>query len=499
MAPGFGTKYGPIMRSVLLAMSAALLWAGCSEPKSSSGDNASKAATAMARWRFAGGQALRGHSNAPALRNVLTLPSSAGVGSRLGTNLTRFLLDRIPGSPGRTAEGQLYPLVEAVLENESAGEVTDTEWVLAVRGANLPVAALGQAAAVLPRPSGSAAPSTLTTNGWWVVASSPAALARSTAIPGFAPGGFGLGQFDLPRILGQGHDDWPAVSVSLSVSNATVRTAATMDFAKAPLGELEAWKVPDEFVRDPLVRFSALRGAAPLLEKLDWPRFIVGGEMPGQVVSWAQPEVPFRSWFGFPVKDIPSRIEKIHQDVKPFFGTADQPGPYRGQVAMNSNKTAVVVGGKQMACTPRVVAATQGADSFLVVGFFAGKTNSTKAPTELLSQIQKPNLAFFEWEITSESWPNWNVLAQYNQILLGRAPNPPMAKAHRWMSSLTNQLGNTITQVERVTPTRYQLSRKSDIGLNGFELVALTRWLDADFGVIPGRSTQLPPVPVRNP
>ena len=499
MAPGFGTKYGPIMRSVLLAMSAALLWAGCGESKSSSGDNASKAATAIARWRFAGGQALRGHSNAPALRTVLTLPSTAGVGSRLGTNLTRFLLDRIPGSPGRAAEGQLYPLVEAVLENESAGEVTDTEWVLAVRGANLPVAALGQAAAVLPRASGSAAPSTLTTNGWWVVASSPAALARSSAIPGFAPGGFGVGQFDLPRILGQGHDEWPSVSLSLSVSNATVRTAATMDFATAPLGELEAWKVPNEFIRDPLVRFSALRGASPLLEKLEWTRFIVGGETPGQVISWAQPEVPFRSWFGFPVKDIPSRIEKIHQDVKPFFGTDEKPGIYRGQVAMNSNKTAVVVGGKQMACTPRVVAATQGADSFLVVGFFAGKTNSTKAPAELLGQIQKPNLAFFEWEITSEAWPNWNVLAQYNQILLGKAPNPPMAKAHRWMSSLTNQLGNTVTQVERVTPTRYQLSRKSDMGLNGFELVALTRWLDADFGAIPGRSTQLPPVPVRNP
>jgi hypothetical protein len=43
------------------------------------------------------------------------------------------------------------------------------------------------------------------------------------------------------------------------------------------------------------------------------------------------------------------------------------------------------------------------------------------------------------------------------------------------------------------------LTRKSDMGLNGFELVALTRWLDADFGAIPGRSTQLPPVPVRNP
>lgn len=485
------------MRSALLVLGAAVLWAGCREAGPSGSGATSSGSALVARWHFVGGDRLRSQTDAPSLRNVLSLPTVSGVGSRLGTNLTRLVLDRVPGSPGRAAEGRIYPLVEAILENESVGEVTTTEWNLAVRGADLPVAALAEAVALLPRPAGGAAPTVVTTNGWWLAASSPAQAGKAAAH--LRPGSPLSGYFDLPVILGKGHEAWPKVDVQLVFTNAAVRTSAQLEFAQAPMGELEAWKVPDQFIRDPLVRFSAIRGAGPLIERMDWPKFLLGGRTPGQVVSWAQPEVPFRSWFAFPVDDITKRVERIHEDVKPFFGTTNQPGPYRGQVALHSNHTAVAVFGKQMACTPRVVGATQAGESYLVVGFFQGKTNNAPMPAELLAQLQKPNLAFFEWEITSESWPNWNVLAQYNQILLGRAPNEPNARAHRWMSSLTNQLGNAVTQVERQSPTRFTFTRKSDVGLNGLELVALTRWLDAGFGALAGRGPVAPPLPNTKP
>lgn len=483
------------MRTAIVVMVAALLGAGCGG-RSETGTAASKDPV-LARWRFVGGQTLRGQSNAPAVRDLMTLPEAAGVGSRLGTNLTRLILDRIPGSPGRAAEGQLYPLVQAVLDHESAGEITSSGWVVAIRAGDLPAAAMGQALALLPRPGGATAPATLVTNGWWMAASSPAALAKSAGLPAATPGGVLNGEFDLPTLLGAGHEALPSVNLSVGTSNATVRTSATLKFAKAPLGELEAWKVPDEFMRDPLIRFSALRGTGPLIDSVEWLRSLAGGAAPGQVVSWAQSGVTFRNWFAVPVEDTATRIEKIHSNLQPYFGTTNDPGRYTGRLVVNSNRSAVTVFDLK-ACFPMVGAVKQNGQSFLLTSFIPGEKSDRRVPAELLGQINRTNLAFYEWEITGESARNWNVLAQFNQLSQRRAPNPIGAKAFRWMLASTPKLGNAVTQLERRTPTEYLFTRKSDIGLNGLELVLLTRWIDDGFPILAGKVPALsPPLPVK--
>lgn len=478
------------MRCAFWVVLAALLGAGCGQSGNSGGPTSKSAV--IARWRLAGGQALRGQTNAPVLREVLTLPESVGVGSRLGTNLSRFLLARWGRTNIAATEGQLYPLVEALLERESAGEITENGWILAIRGGDIPGAVLVPALSLLPRRAGVAAPSTLTTNGWWMAASTPADLARAATLPTAVPGGLMLGEFNLPIVLGPGHEEWPSISVTVGTSNATVRTAATLDFAKAPLGELEPWKLPDDFIRDPVIRFNALRGTGPLIDRVDWLRALTGGSSPGQVIGWAQPEVTFRNWFAFPVEEPNSRIEKIHTDLRSRFKTNDPSGTYLGRMIVNSNRSAVAVFDLK-ACLPTMGTVKQGAQSFLLTSFVPGMKSTDRVPAELLAQINRPNLAFYEWEITGQSAKNWNVLAQFNQLSQAHLPNPLNPRAFRWMLASADKLGNSVTQLERRSATQYEFTRKSDTGLSGLDWVLLTRWIDSGF---PGLNRQLPGFPL---
>jgi hypothetical protein len=490
LRPGFGTTDALKMRSAIWVVLTALLVAGCGRSGESSGT--SSKAKVIARWRLAGGQALRGQTNAPVLRDVLTLPESVGVGSRMGTNLSRFLLSRWGRTNIAATEGQLYPLVEALMERESAGEITDSGWVLAIRGSDVPGAVLVPALSLFPRAAGVAAPSTLTTNGWWMAASTPADLARAATLPTAVPGGLMLGEFNLPILLGPGHEEWPTIQVTVGTSNATVRTSATLDFAKAPLGELEPWKLPEDFIRDPLIRFNALRGTGPLIDRVGWLRSLAGGSSPGQVIGWAQPEVTFRNWFAFPVDEPNSRIEKIHTDLKARFKTNDPSGTYMGRIIMNTNRSAVAVFDLK-ACLPTIGTVKQGAQSFLMASFVPGMKSTNRMPAELAAQINRPNLAFYEWEITGESAKNWNVLAQFNQLSQARMPNPFLARAFRWMLASAPKLGNSVTQVERRSATQYQFTRKSDTGLSGLDWVLLTRWIDSGY---PGLNRPMPSFPV---
>jgi len=469
------------MRSLVTVMFAALVWVGCDSGKSSSSTG-----PVLARWRSAGAGILAGQTNLPVLRGVLTLPESAGLGDRLATNLTQLLLERTAANvPAST----LLPVVRAVVDGESAGEITTEGWVVAVRALGMETGPLTAAIAGWGR--GAVA---TVTNGWWIAASGPGRLSRAGELPAATPTGLFTGELDLPGLLGADAAGWPRVAVTVGMSNAVVRTDAVLDFARAPLGELEAWKVPDGFIRDPLIRFSVARGIGPLVERVGWLKMLCGGVAPGQVTAWAQPEVTFRNWFAIPVADAPARITEIHRGLQPYFGTTNEPGEYMGRLIVNSNRSAVAVFDLK-ACFPTISTLQQGEQSFLMAGFTPGLRSSNAIPAELRARIERPEIAWYEWEITGESARNWNVLAQFHQLTRRASPNPLNARGLKWLIAAAPRLGNSVTELSRITPTRYELHRKSDLGLNGLELVLLTRWLDGDAEI----ARPMPAIPVVKP
>ncbi len=472
------------MKKLVVMAVAVLLGAGCD-----TGTAPATQEAVLVRWRSAGATLAAAQTNAPVLGQALSLPESAGLGDRLATNLARMISQRAGGG---LTEGVLLPVVRAAVQHESVGEVTGKGWAVAIRATGVDTASWTAAVGGWGKVGG-VEPMTAVTNGWWVVSSGPDGMTGLGSVPALEPGGMLAGDFDLAGWMG-GDPRWPRVTMTVGSSNALVRTDAVMEFGTAPLGELEAWKIPEGIIRDPVIRFSAARGIGPLVEQMPWLKMLCGGKAPGQVTAWAQPEVTFRNWFAVPMDDGRERIPKIHDSLQSYFGTSNAPGQYMGRLILNSNRTAMAVFDLK-ACTPTMSVVEQGGQSFLVNGFFSPMRTTNPIPAELRARVDRPEIAWYEWEITGESARNWNVLAQFNRLAQRDAPNPTHAQGLKWMLATVPKLGNAVTELSRITPTRYELHRKSDIGLNGLELVMLSRWLDGEAKI----GMPVPGLPAKNP
>ena len=445
----------------------------------------------MARWHFVGGDALRQQSGAPGVKAALAHPDAAGVGGRMATNLARFVVQRMGMASDSTRAGTLAPLVEAMLDHESLGEVDARGWNLAVRVRETNFARLTIATSGLHQHGGGF--STRITNGWFLAASDAAGLARAWKETARPVAGYMAAEVDLPKVLGPGNDAWPFVSLNIFASNNAVRTAARLSFASPPLGELGAWKVPDGAIRDPIIRFQAIRGAAPLVEKVGWMAMLAGGPAPSQLFGWAQPNNLFRNWVAFPVEKPGPRMDRVQADIWHLFGRTNAPGRYDGKLVMATNNSALAVVGLK-ACQPALLPYQQRGQNFLIASFAPTLPSTNPVPAELLERLNRPNLAAYEWEIAGDSFLHWNVAFDFNKMAQRTAPFPTMARARRWFMNIAPDLGNAITEVLRESPTEYTFTRRSDIGLDGLEMALLSRWLDAPYGVLPA-SPALPPSP----
>jgi len=442
----------------------------------------------VARWHFVGGDALQRDTRAPQLKAALTTTNALGLGGRLSTNLARFVSGRL-GGPTDARADSLAPLVQTFLSAESVGNISPSGWSIAVRATGPAAALVREGLSRLPQHRAQVFSDV---NGWLVAGSDRGSMTATTVAISKPATGLLSGSFHLPLILGHGPDLFPQADLTLTTSNNAVRTSARLTFSRPPLGELGDWKIPTDIMRDPLVRFMAVRGAAPLIARLGWIASLAGGTPPNQVIGWAQPEVPFRNWFTFPVDQPLQRIAQVRKAANPLFGDTNHPGIYEGRLVVNSNRSAVAAFGLK-ACLPMLATVQQQGQDFLVASFVPGIKSTNPVPAELLAEIRKPDLAAYEWEITGESAKDWNILFEFNQLAQRHPPFPVRALAHRWMISLTPNLGNSITRVTRRSPTEYDFARKSDIGLDGLELVLLTRWMDAAFGLAPQVAPPLPP------
>lgn len=442
----------------------------------------------LARWHFVGGDALQREARAPQLRAALTTTNAVGLGGRLSTNLARFVSGRLGGPTDARADG-LAPLIQTLLSSESVGDLSPSGWAIAVRASGPAAATVREGLGRLPQHG---AKVFAEANGWLIAGSDRGSTMGTTVAITKPATGLLSGGFNLPLILGHGQELLPRVDVTIAASNNAVRTSARLTFSRPPLGELGDWKIPTDIMRDPLVRFTAIRGAAPLIAQLGWIASLAGGTPPNQVIGWAQPEIPFRNWFAFPVDQPLQRIAQVRKTATPLFGDTNHPGIYEGKLVVNSNRSAVAALGLK-ACLPMLASVQQQGQDFLVASFVPGIKSTNPVPAELLAEIRKPDLAAYEWEITGESTKDWNILFEFNQLAQRRPPFPVKALAHQWMISLTPNLGNSITRISRLSATEYDFTRKSDIGLDGLELVLLTRWMDAPFGLPAKVAPPLPP------
>jgi hypothetical protein len=69
-----------------------------------------------------------------------------------------------------------------------------------------------------------------------------------------------------------------------------------------------------------------------------------------------------------------------------------------------------------------------------------------------------------------------------------------------FLQGMSEQLGNTITEVTAAGPKELAISRKSQMGLTGFELVHLARWMaDSSASLVTARQGSQSPAPAPAP
>jgi hypothetical protein len=97
----------------------------------------------------------------------------------------------------------------------------------------------------------------------------------------------------------------------------------------------------------------------------------------------------------------------------------------------------------------------------------------------MLVQISRPDLVYYDWEITQDRLHQMRTLGTHLSMAK-HWPEPSLASPTRaWLTKLEPLLGNSITEVTLRAPNELKLLRKSHLGLTGFELVCLTRWLES--------------------
>jgi hypothetical protein len=100
---------------------------------------------------------------------------------------------------------------------------------------------------------------------------------------------------------------------------------------------------------------------------------------------------------------------------------------------------------------------------------------------------------YYDWEITQDRLAQWTILNQTASVIANKSQFRTNLPALPWLGKVGPLLGNTITEVTADSPTQWSLVRRSHMGLTGFEIVALVRWLESTN--FPGLGIDLPSVP----
>jgi hypothetical protein len=284
---------------------------------------------------------------------------------------------------------------------------------------------------------------------------------------------------------------WPRTELNVTGRDENLRTTMRVLFPEPVTGPLRAWQVPTNIVCEPLVSFTAMRGVAPWLERSDAVRSIELEPVPDELYFWAQAHTAFTTFGAFPTPDPTNRIKRIAA-LAPGIVGEDWQRQGLSQIEWDpANHQAIWKG--LLIITPHLRPVPDVGTNFVVGGLFPQLRTARPPPADLLAQfVPRPDVLYYDWEITQARLGHWRHLAQLFAIIAGQPQFSKDMPGLNWLMQMETEpfLGNTITEITAVSPNEWLLTRRSHIGFNGLELVALARWVESrDF---PRPSLRLP-------
>lgn len=458
----------------LVTVLVATLVAGCSRPE----------APAELHWSFAGGNALRAQTNAPLLAEALRIPQADAVGAPLASRLADVLWNiGTGGKPPTSANSELGSgVLDDLLRLPSVGEVSikksGHEFAVGVQGLGDGAAGweknwIAFARAMHAARGGGGEPATLRQEGWLFAVTDasafpPAATAKRLMADRADAGT--LVEFDF-RYPGR-----VTVKAAMTASEGFARWTGTATLAKPLPSRLPAWEIPGA-IREPLVMFTAARGLGSLAGSLPWISAWAGKSVPSELFVWGQPGLPEggHTYFAARMDDPAAAVADIRNRITPLFPPSKQ-AKFHGQVTYDEKIPRLVVSGN-LPVIPMFEAQKEGDRGYLTFGFIPARRTTNALSAEMMGQLNRSNLVYYNWEFTVEAIRHWNIMGQMYSLFEGRhaVQSTPAAQ---WMQTVAPTLGETVTEVLETSPTTLTLRRKSPLGLSGLEIVALAKWLD---------------------
>jgi hypothetical protein len=276
----------------------------------------------------------------------------------------------------------------------------------------------------------------------------------------------------------QSSADISRISFSVTGDGANVHTQGELEFSK-PLGvDLEAWNVPTNLVRDPLISFTAVRGLKSWLPSSKaWSEFF-DGVRPNQVFLWSQHGIPIQTYFAAPsviardqVGEVTGRLLQV---CNPWLATNGM-----GQIVMRPGTDGASWTGAPF-MSPFLQAISLPGGEFIFCGLVPLGGTNRQPPAELLAQFSgRTNVMLYDWELTGPKIGSLLFVGQAFRVILQRPQLPFDSASLSWLKSAGSKLGNSGTVVSLTSPTNLSFTRKSSIGLTAVELHALADWLES--------------------
>jgi len=272
--------------------------------------------------------------------------------------------------------------------------------------------------------------------------------------------------------------DWPRISLSVVGDGANVQTRGELNFS-TPLGlDLEPWNIPTNFIHDPLVSFTAIRGIKSLVSQSKAWKNLELGEAPNQFYLWGLGATPFQTYFAAPSASASNQVFQLTQRL------LEKGGAWLASNAIGKFVKLDAGNGVRWSglpfITPVLQSVTAGEAQFIKGGFFPTVSTNSSMPIELVYAVLTPtNLVGYDWEITGSRFDGWTGVGQALRISFGRPRMPAGSAGMIWLRAIKPRLGNSTTGVLMTNPRQLRIVRGSSIGLTAMELHLLADWLES--------------------
>jgi hypothetical protein len=250
-----------------------------------------------------------------------------------------------------------------------------------------------------------------------------------------------------------------------------------LDFARALDLQMEPWHLPTNLVCQPVQGFTAIRGVAPwLASQKAWNDLQIGpppNEWFSESLSGFWSPTFVAAW----MPDASNRVSQIASQL------VDRGTPWLATNGMGRFHRATQFNGVIWGNVPFVapdLRVASGTDDDFIVGEMFPTGMSTNHPQAMFKAILgQPNLVYYDWELTGPCLQAQLRTTQLFRMFFHKPQLSGSSPGLKWFAAAAAKLFETVTTVEEISPTRFSLNRRSDIGLTAFELHVLADWIES--------------------